>query len=329
MLTRFAKTVVVAVLAISAGFVAYAQSVKGTITLSGQPEGLAVNFFTNHIYVAIPSGDNSSDSLSIIDGKSDTVVGSITIPPIGQAVAVDVVRDLVYVAGCYTDDSGVQHCEVALIYGWSNKVKAIIPVTNTTGIGLLGIAVNPISGTVYVTNASDNVVDVIRAGAKEVSAQIPVANYPVGIAVSPFTNQVYVALSNGTADVIDGNNNTITATATTGSASAGVAVNWVSGNVFVTDNTIGLSAVAVLDKSGNILSKVAVGEIPYGVDVDFGTNLAFVTNIQSKTVSVIDGKTNTVSSTLPVSGIFVAANPTTEKVYISGLDNSITVLKEK
>ena len=49
----------------------------------------------------------------------------------------------------------------------------------------------------------------------------------------------------------------------------------------------------------------------------------------SGTVSVVDGKTNTVKSVLPVTGLYIAVNPATEKVYVGGQDSSLTVLDEK
>lgn len=329
MLNKLAKVAAIIVLAISAGAVAEAQSVKGTIALSGLPEGIAANYLTNRIYVAIPNFDNVSDSLAIIDGKSDTVIGTLSIPPVGQSVAVDLVRDMIYVGGTYFDVNGVEQSKVAVINGKSNKVVAVVPVSTTSGLGIEGVAVNSFTGEVYVSNASDNVVDVILPGSQKVSKQISVAQSPFGIAVNPFNNQVYVALSDGTVDVINGHKNTITTTATIGSTNAGVAVNWATGNVFVTDNIFGISTVGVLGSKGNVVADVAVGNTPFGVDVDLVTNLAFVTNTQDGTVSVIDGKTNTTKALLPVTGLYVAVNPVTEKVYVGGQDNSITVLNEK
>jgi YVTN family beta-propeller protein len=59
------------------------------------------------------------------------------------------------------------------------------------------------------------------------------------------------------------------------------------------------------------------------------TNLAFVTNTTDFSLTVIDGKTNTVKETLPVSGTYVAANPLSSKVYISGQTGIVTVVSEK
>jgi YVTN family beta-propeller protein len=328
MLTKLAKVVATVALAVSAGSATYAQSIKGSISLASQPEELAVNYLTNRIYVALPSFGSTADSIAVIDGKSDTVVDTISIPPVGQRVAVDVVTNAIYAAGCYTDDNGDQQCEVAVVNGWNKKVRRTITVTTTSGAGIEGIAVDPLTGTVFISNASDNVIDVIHRGSDKVNDEISVEQSPFGITANPFNNRVYVALSNGTVDVIDVAKQTITATTTVGGTNAGIAVNWLTGNVFVTDNTLGYSTVGVLSGTGVIQANIGVGRTPLGIDVDLNTNLTFVANTQGNTLSVIDGSTNAVTATLAVMGQYVAVNPVTEKVYVTG-SSKITVLNEK
>jgi len=326
--TRFAVAAVAAAVFVTLG---NAQSVKGSVALSSVPEGIAANFVTNKIYVAIPSFGGPNDTLAVIDGKTDAVTSTISIPPIGYQVAVNVLTNRVYVGGCYTDASGNNHCEVAVVDGRHNKVLGVIPVTTTVGNGIQGLAVNPITDTLYVSNASDNVIDVINCQGKIIAAISLADQTPIGVAVNPFlgkAGRVYVALATNEVDVIDGKTNSITTTATVGASNANIAVNWATGNVFVTNDVSGPSTVGVLGGDGTVLANVNVGDTPFGVDVDLGKNLAFVTNLADGTLSVINGKTNTVSTTLPVTGTFVAANPVTEKVYVAGQDNEVIVLNE-
>jgi DNA-binding beta-propeller fold protein YncE len=329
MLNKSVKVAALAALSIAVAATANAQSVKSSIALPGVPEGIGVNSLTNRIYVALPNFDNVSDSLAVIDGKTDTVIGTLTIPPVAQNVAVDEIRDLVYVAGTYFDAAGVEQSKVVVLNGRTNKILRVIPISTTEGSGIEGLAVNSFTGEIYVSNASDNVIDVILPLCDKIEKQISVDESPYGVTVNPFNNQVYVALSNGTVDVIDGRRKTVTTSTSDGSTNAGIAVNWATGNVFVTNNVFGTSTVGILDKKGAVITDVTVGNTPFGVDVDFLTNLAFVTNTQDGTVSIIDGKTNTVQGFLPVTGLYVAANPVTSKVYVGGQDNSVTVVKEK
>ena len=72
MLHKYAKSVALTVLAVSAVTVVHAQTVQGTIALPGLPEQVAVNPFTNRIYVAVPNfGAEPYDYLTVINGKTE------------------------------------------------------------------------------------------------------------------------------------------------------------------------------------------------------------------------------------------------------------------
>ena len=79
------------------------------------------------------------------------------------------------------------HDTVSVISGRTNTVTATIPV----GSGPFGVAANPKTGTIYVTNF-DNTVSVINGRTNTVTATIPVGNAPVGVAADPKTHTIYV-----------------------------------------------------------------------------------------------------------------------------------------
>ena len=331
MLNKYVKPVLaVAVLAVSAGAVANAQSVKGTITLKAQPEQLAVDPYNNRIYVAATNfGEKPYDYLTIIDGSKDAVVKNIEIPPYGYAVAVDPIAQKVYVGGTTVDKNGVDQSEIVVICALQKVVTGTIHVSSTTGDGILSLAVNPLNGDLYVANGSDNEIDVIAKG--KVTSRISVAGEPSGVAVNPFSNTVYAALLNGNVSVIAGATNTVTTTTAIGDVNAEVAVDILTGNVYTTNNVYEPSStVGVLTGTGAVTTTVAVGNTPLGIDVDPILNLVWVVNSQDGTVDSINGATNTVSATLPVSGLFDAVNLVSEKVYVTNPNlPSITVLSEK
>lgn len=345
MRNRIAKPFAVSILLASAVALAHAQTVKGTIALPNLPEQVATNPFTNRVYVAVPNfGAQPFDYLTVINGHKDTVITSIEIPTVAYAVAVDPYRDIVYVGGALLQaDGSINGSEVVVINGRTNRIMRVIPVTSTsTGNGIQGLAVNWRTGTLYVANGSDDEVDVIRGRSDDdsanhrftIKARIPVGDAPFGVAVNQFTGVVYASLSTmGGVAVIDPKTNTVTTTTPFGTSGAGIAVDQVSGNVFTTNSVASpdIGQVGVLGEAGNLLATVPVGENPFGVDVDFFTHLAFVANSLDGTTSVIDGPTNTVKSTVPVSSLFLAVNPFTEKVYVSPAANvnSLTVMTEK
>jgi len=340
MLNKYVRTVAVTVLAVSAVAVANAQSVVKTITLPNLAEQLAADPILDRIYVAVPNfGVKPYDYLTVIDGKKDVVIDNLKIPPYAYAIAVDPLTHDVYVGGTSQDENGIDQSVVLEYCVWGKRVVKEIHVSSTTGDGILGLAVNSFTGDVYVSNGSDNEIDVIGRKSSKVSQRIPLSGEPFGVTVNPFSNVVYAALLDGSVSVINGKTYAITTTtivpptapdATV--ANAGITVDVVTGNVFATNALYALSSsVGVLDHAATFLTNISVGNTPIGIDVDPITGLVFVANTQDGTVNVLNSTTNTVSKTLAVSGLFLTVNPFSEKVYV-GADNSsptVTVISEK
>lgn len=330
MLHKSAKFAFVTLFAVSAATV-HAQTVKGTVALPGLPEQVAVNPIADRVYVAVPNfGAEPFDYLTVIDGKTDTVIKNIEIPPVAYAVAVDSFLGLVYVGGSYQDANGVTHNEVVVVNPAAGKVLNTISISDTPGVGVQGLAVDVLNGNLYVANGSDDEVDVIRG--YKIRARIAMSGTPFGVAVNPLLNTVYASLLNGNISVISGRSNTVTATTPFGDSDAGIAVDLISGNVLTT-NSVGapsVPAMGILDKTGTLLNSVVVGNFPLGVDVDYLKHIAYVANSGDNTVSVIDEKTDTVTATLPVSALFLAVNPATKKVYVAPAANTaaLTVISE-
>src|SRR5579872_3072501 len=69
--------------------------------------------------------------------------------------------------------------------------------TISVGSSPYGVAVNPTTNTIYVTNLLSNNVSVINGATNLVTATIAVGTSPNGIAVDPKTNVIYVAHSGG------------------------------------------------------------------------------------------------------------------------------------
>lgn len=340
MLNKYAKILSVAALALSAGAVANAQTVTKTITLKNLPEQLGVDPIKNRIYVAVPNfGAKPLDYLTVIDGKKDVVLENIEIPPVAYAVAVDSIGRKVYVGGTFEDENGIEQSEVIAYCLNTNKIDEVIHVSTTPGDGILGLAVNDATGTLYVANGSDNEIDVIQFKTKTVATRISLLGEPFGVAVNPFSNTVYAALLDGSVSVINGVTKTVTTTTViaplpplTSVSNAGITVDIGTGNVYTTNATFAdSSTVAVLNPAGTFITNISVGNTPIGIDTDPFTGLVFEANTQDGTVDIINASTNTVSKSLSVSGLFLATNLFTEKVYVGANDGSptVTVISEK
>jgi len=88
-----------------------------------------------------------------------------------------------------------------------------------------GIAVNPLTNKIYVTNRLDNTVTVLD-GQTNLTSTVPVGTLPFAIDIDVLRNQIYVAdFAGGSITTIDGSTNTPTTVSTGNAIVNGVAVN--------------------------------------------------------------------------------------------------------
>ena len=81
---------------------------------------------------------------------------------------------------------------MSVISGRTNTATATIPV----GSAPVGIAANPKTHTIYVTNEADNTVSVISGRTNTVTATIPVGAFPFGVVADPKAKATYVTNAN-------------------------------------------------------------------------------------------------------------------------------------
>src|ERR1700727_971228 len=135
-----------------------AQTLLTDITVPGTPLGVAVNPGTNRIYVGITT--QPGYALSVIDGKSNTVVDTLPLTYGALVDAVNVATGMVYVAGCTYNESQVS-CGVTVVNGSTDAVVTTIPINAANGLGIEGIAVNPVTNRIYVSDGTNLVIDVM------------------------------------------------------------------------------------------------------------------------------------------------------------------------
>jgi YVTN family beta-propeller protein len=206
-------------------------------------------------------------------------------------------------------------------------------VTNiyTLGKSSTGVALNPDTNMVYVTNSKSNTVSVINGSLNAVYDTIGVGDLPVGIAINPKTNMLYVVDSgSGTVSIIDGSTNTISDRLAIESTPYGVAVNPALNMVYFIDPTV--PAVDFVDGYTNkIVNTVNVNGNPQRIAVDPATNMIYVTNSKSDAITVIDGSTKTVSDTIHAGNgtmpLAIAVNSATNMIYLTNSkSDAITVI---
>lgn len=179
--------------------------VTGTIPIPGET-AIAVDEATNTIYLVCGLGN----SIDVINGATDSLTAIIALTGAG-ALAVDPATDKIYVAG---------HGFVSVIDGATSKVTATISLPGLPG-GSTGIAVNPVTNTIYVTasNGTSGAVSVINGATSTVTETLamPAGGDAVGLAADPGTNTVAIATQwhgqygyTGGLALLSGGNNTVT-----------------------------------------------------------------------------------------------------------------------
>ncbi len=125
---------------------------------------------------------NDDGTVSVINGRTNTVTATIPVGGVPFGVAVDPKTNTIYVTNHFSDT-------VSVISGRTNTVTATIPVGGDPN----GVAVDRKTNTIYVANLRDSTVSMISGRTNTVTATIPVGREPFGVAVNAKTNTIYVA----------------------------------------------------------------------------------------------------------------------------------------
>jgi YVTN family beta-propeller protein len=297
-----------------------------TIPVGSNPVAVAVDQATHTAYV----GNGNDGTVSVINTATCSAAATsgcghpVATVPVGSGpvdAAVNQGTDTVYVVGLNSNTVSVidgATCNATVTSGCGQTPPGV-PV----GIAPDGVAVDPVTDTVYVANGGDNTVSVldgaicnatVTRGCGETPPTVSVGSLPGVPAVDLASDTVYVPNSDGTVSVIDGA--TCNATLTTGcdqvpeSIAIGpnafsAAVDQLTDTVYVTvapgagTPATTRGSVAVINGAtcnanitrgcGQTPASVTVGAIPIGVAIDPLTHSVFVLNEDDSTVSVIDG----------------------------------------
>jgi YVTN family beta-propeller protein len=207
--------------------------------------------------------------------------------------------------------------------GGSFNAKLVLPATLLPQTSYRVIAKD--SGPNFAVN-TEGPLTVVNAAA---GVAVPLGLYPIGAAVDPVLNRVFLA--NGgddTVSVLDGNTNLVLATVPVGPLPCAIAVNPTSGFVFVA-NANGNSVSVLNAQTNSVVATVPVGAYPCAIAAMPATNQIYVGNSGGSDISVIDGNTNTVTTTISVGkGPWgIAVNPSTNRVYAAIVyQNTVAVI---
>lgn len=204
----------------------------------------------------------------------------------------------------------------------------------TVAVGSLpqGINLNPTTNKIYVgnngnkngcdyavfSNATSTTMTVID-GVTNTPTSVTVGDSPIYPVANTSLNRIYVANSGtGSVTVLNGANNQVIATRTGVGAVHQPAVDTTFNEVWVNDSSG--NQVWVLDSSGNIVNSVPTLNLgPHGLAINSTTGRVYTSNVESKTVTVINTATMTkVTDVGPFSAdaLGIAVNTLTNTIYV-------------
>lgn len=300
-----------------------AQQLVTDITLPGTPYGIAVNPKTNRIYVNLST--SAGPAVGVIDGNTNSIVATIPTPNGSSFIAVNFVTNRVYDLGC-NFAVNPPTCSVTVINGATNAVVATVPVAGTNGIGAQGIAVNPATNEIYVSDDMNYELEVIN-GNTDATSYIRTQNTEMlGLAIDFSTNEVVGAPSGGVLDVFSPSTHSLTRVPV-GEINQDVAVNSFTNRAYVTNNA-GTTLGVVNLRNLAVVTNIDVGTAPNWVCADYLSNLVFVTTGDG-TVVVVNGRTNAVTGTVNAPSSYIDVNPATRLVYASStVSQAVHVISE-
>jgi YVTN family beta-propeller protein len=184
----------------------------------------------------------------------------------------------------------------------------------------LAIAVNSVTGGVYVANTNAATVSVLDGRRKSLLATVPAGQRPSAVAVNESTNRIYVASPvSGSVTVIDGATNKAIDTLAGGQSASVLGVDEAVNRIYVGSATSG--KVTVLDGvSSTVLGTVdGPGSGFSGVSVDSGRRLAYFSSLYTDTVEVLDTNAGKFVASIKVghAPAGLAVQRTTNTLYVS------------
>ncbi|HTZ92596.1 MAG TPA: putative Ig domain-containing protein [Streptosporangiaceae bacterium] len=314
-------------LAVSAVAIASAALLPGTLAQASVTGGytvsrvvvpsrvfaIAVDPSTGLAYAGGYGTARGEGSVWVINGASQAVEDSITVPGTPMSIAVDQATDTIYAAS----SSGL-----TVIDGATSSV--ITTITTASGGGFGQVAVDPATNTVYATGGTG--IAVIDGSTNSITATVDLPGTPgyTFLAVDAATDTVYSGSANGSLHAIDGATDTVTNSAELGATDhiTAVAVDSTTGSLYVAYD----GDIVDVFSAATLAATTSIAGCDYhivGLAADPTAGVVYATSDASTSAGaadstcVIDAATNTVTETFPRGGVGVAADPVNGMAYIA------------
>jgi YVTN family beta-propeller protein len=273
-----------------------------SVKVGSGPVSIGANNVTGMVYVV----NNSERSVSVLDGKTDTVVATVPTPARSYAVAVDEVGNKVYISNIFSN-------MVTVIDGATNTA------TNVPAGGADGVIVDNDRKRVYLLHYEDTIVAELDPATGAVTKIPTGALHEWGFLRAG--NTLYVGhVQDADVAAIDLETHAIRKLPT-GSMPCALAYDANKAQLYVASYASG--TVTVFDKE-TVAATIKVPAHPQAVALDAEKALLYVASPQQNAVAVIDLKARRVLRTITTVDrpYALAINPTTHAVYTANLGNA-------
>ena len=227
----------------------------------------------------------------------------------------------------------IKKTAVAMAVALSFSAAAAIPETLATldmGDGTAGIAVDPVSRKVYVTNYTSGTMSIVGVDDASVEVALPVGPNPRRIVFDAHRQRAYIVndLSLGTVTVVDTKDNKVVATISVGKRPRNIAADFQAKEVYVAN--LDSNSLSVIDTdTDTVKATVPVGSAPSMGEIDRRLGRVYVVSQLDRALHVIDQKSKEVLRVVTTGRApgNATVDELTGKVYVNNVrDNTIDVV---
>jgi len=203
------------------------------------------------------------------------------------------------------------------------NVMRLSVLTKSAWFGLILVVSGSLSAALgqyaYIASQAGGV-SVVNESTGQVVSTLPVSGNPIGVAMTPAGNRLYVSQSNAnTVTVIDTASNGVVATIPVGKEPLGIAAA-PSGQMVYVANAVSGTVSAISTVTNTVVASIKVQTGPVSLVVSPNNSTAFVVNLYSRSISVVNTLSNKVKATWPLGygSSAVAISPNGKTLYVAG-----------
>lgn len=251
--------------------------------------------------------------LSITPAYAQRIIAAIPVP-YASDVAVNPVTARAYLPVA----SGVD-----IVSELTNTVIGFIPISSPSGPE--EVAVNPITSRLYVTTSQSLFVVDTLTHQVVTSVNVPA----VAVAVNIATNKIYADDFNDNVYVIDGATNNLLKDIPFPEGVENLAVNPVTNRIYVAEDLFPGKVGVINGANDTVITTVSAGgDLTFDVGVDYIHNIVYTAD-EFGTVSVIDGRTNTLTDTITVGGQpgTLSVDSQHRRIYVDNNSNGLSAIQ--